>query len=324
MKKNTIYSLMKCSLVVVIISLIQACSLNVPIDNPEVSKFSYVPKNDSKSVQLNLTDNFDENHQISHGRVKINLVHDAAELKAGPFLTSSLKNELESRGLPIQYNASGENTIEFQDFEILNHRVSGFSPMVTISTIKAVLVTKDGDINIAAMVKRAKVPVWSMNEINEPCYNEPIELLVKEVAAKINKNIFGYSLSDKQVDDLVSKIESEANSNSLSYLDVYELGFSNNPKAIEPLKELASHKGEYIRMAAISSMGILGVEDYLDDLKTIYANARTWQDRGMALKSIGDIGGDEAIEFLTQEKAKWINLTGSEAKWNSLIISLYI
>jgi len=324
MTKNTTYSLLKCSLVIVIVSLAQACTLKIPIDTPDVSMLSYNTKESKEVVQLNLKDNFDIKHQVSNGSIKINLVHNNTVLKASPFIFSSLKRELEARKLPVEYSDLGDNIIEFQEFEILNHMANGYSPVVTISTIKAELITKNGNKKISAMVKRGKVPVWSIKEINAPCYNEPVELLIKEIAAKINRELFGYSLNDEQVNKLVNKVNREANNNRLSYFDVYELGFSNNPKAIEPLKEFTKHKSEYIRIAAISSLGILGAKDFLENFKLIYKNAKLWQDRGMALKAIGDLGSNEAIEYLMQEKVKWKKLTTNEAKWNTLIIDLYI
>ena len=319
-----IYYVMKYSFLVVVIGLTQACSLNIPIDNPDISETPYNPGDNTRAIQLNLIDSFDENHQIAQGHLKINFLHEKEALKASPFIIESLKKEIASRKLPIEYSSSAENTIEIQKFEILNHRVSGFSPMVTISIIKAVLTTPNGKKNLSAMIKRGKVPVWSMSEVNEPCYNQPVELLIKELAAKINREIIGYSLDDSQVRTLVNKIDAEAETNKLSYFYVYELGFSNNTTAIEPLKIFAKHKGDYIRMAAMSSLGILGVEGYLGDLIATYKSANLWQDRGMALKAIGDIGNDDAVNFLMQERTRWEGQTSDEAKWNTLIIDLYL
>lgn len=324
MKKVNRFSIVKTIFTIGIIGIIQGCSLNIPIDNPSVSELPYTQHNNSGTVQLKLEDSLSDAHQISHGRIKINLLSNERPLETVPFVFASLKKELESRGLPIEYSDSALTIVELHGFDILNHRVSGFSPMVTISTLKAELKTEGGSKRISAMVKRGKVPVWTMAEINDPCYNEPIELLIKELAAKINKEVFGFALNDNQVDRLVAKINSEANESRLSYFDVYELGFSNNPKAIEPLKEFTKHGSDYVRMAAISSLGILGAEEFFDGLKSIYRTGNLWQDRGMALKAIGDLGSEQALMFLKEEKNKWASLDSNEAKWNTMIIGLYV
>jgi len=324
MGKSKMYAIFKFACMMLAFSIIQACSLNVPIDNPGVSKLAYSQDSNTETITLKLEDKLDAAHKVSHGRVTINLKHDGGKLDTAPFVFASLKKELESRRLPVNYSDDAQAVISLEQFELLNHRVNGFSPMVTISTMKAVLKTDSGSKTIASMVKRGKVPVWTMSEINEPCFNEPIELMIKEFAAKINQALFNYSLDDEQVNDLVEKIKLEADNNKMSYFDVYELGFSNNPKAIEPLLAFTQHSSEYVRLAAISSLGILGAEQHFEDLKVIYLNGNLWQDRGMALKAIGDLGSEQAMVFLLQEKDKWLNESGNEAKWNSLFVDLYV
>jgi len=324
MKNMDVYSLLKCGLAVGCIGLLQACSLTVPIDSPNVSEFSYSSSDSRAPIVLTLDSGLEEDHKVSKGKLPINLSHAGKALEATPFVFESLKKELASRKLPIEIGQSGDNVVELLDFSVIHHRVSGFSPMVTISTMSANLKTQDGTKRIASMVKRAKVPVWTMDEINDPCYNEPIELLIKEFAAKINRELLDYSLSDDQVSGLITKISSGAGDDRLAYFDVYELGFSNNPNAVEALKGFTSHKSDYVRMAAISSLGILEANDYFEELKSIYHNGRLWQDRGMALKAIGDLGGEESTTFLMAEKQKWEESSSKEATWNKVIIDLYI
>jgi hypothetical protein len=324
MKNKDVYSLLKCGLAIGCMGLLQACSLTVPIDSPNVSEFSYSSNDSSAPIVLTLDSGLQEGHKVSKGKLPISLSHEGRELEATPFVFESLKKELASRKLPIEIGQAGDNVVELLDFSVIHHRVSGFSPMVTISTMSANLKTKDGTKRIASMVKRAKVPVWTMDEINDPCYNEPIELLIKEFAAKINRELLDYSLSDDQVSGLISKINSGSGDDRLAYFDVYELGFSNNPKALEALKGFSSHKSDYVRMAAISSLGILEANDYFEELKSIYHNGRLWQDRGMALKAIGDLGGEKSTTFLLAEKQRWEKLSNNEATWNKVIIDLYI
>ncbi len=304
--------------------VVQACSLNVPIDKPSVSELAYIQQGDVDSVTLKLEDKLGKNHELSTSSpLTINLNHEGSAIDPAPFVFSSLKKELEARQLNVTYSDQSNNVIDLEKFNIISHRANGFSPMVTISTLKAELKTSEGTKTIASMVKRGKVPIWTMSEINDPCYSQPFELMIKEFAAKINSSLFHYSLADKDVETLVEKIKQESESNDLVYFDVYELGFSNNPNAVEPLKEFTQSDNEYVRLAAISSLGIIGATQYYDDLKSIYMNAKIWQDRGMALKAIGDLGTEQALAFIASEKSKWSAQTTKEAKWNMAIINLY-
>jgi hypothetical protein len=306
-----------------IAAICQACSLNVPINDPRVSGSAYDNKGNTSQTQLRFQNSLPSDHQVSTGRIKVNLKNNGSDLDTAKFVATHLERELKARGTAIEFSDAADNTIELQTFEVLNHRVSGFSPMVTISTAKADLKTAGGSQRIASMVKRGKLPVWTMDEINDPCFNEPIELLIKELAAKINAKLTGYSLTDAEVDALVAKIEANSDKDE-TYFDVYELGFSNNPKAIPKLKEFTSHSSDYLRMAAISSLGMLGSADMLEYLQGIYKNGSLWQDRGMALKAVGDLGTDEALAFLQQEKNRWQAQSSNEALWNVRIIELYV
>lgn len=314
----------KASLASIIFLLCQACSLTVPVTNPDYSKTPYTSNNNVENSSVAIVDGLGDKHNISQGKVIINISHNGQSIDTMSYVKESIESELKARGVPLVLDESSVNKLILEKFEIFNNRVSGFSPMVTLSTAKAKLTFNGKEINVAAFVKRAKVPVWTMNEINEPCFNEPLQVLIKEIVAKINMELFNYSLTDQEVNKLGEKINSESGENKLSYLDVYELGFSNNKSALKLLRKLSTSTDEYIRLAAISSLGILKDNDSMSDLKKIYADGSSWQDRGMALKAIADIGSQDSIDFLKQEKSKWDELSTREAKWNSMIISLYI
>lgn len=91
-------------------------------------------------------------------------------------------------------------------------------------------------------------------------------------------------------------------------MDVYQLGFSNNKLAIPELVKLTKHSSEYIRLAAISSLGIMRAVDQFDLLVRLYQNkGGLWQDRAMALKAIGDLGTPESHAYLQKEWAVYEN-----------------
>ena len=79
-----------------------------------------------------------------------------------------------------------------------------------------------------------------------------------------------------------------------------------------------------MRLAAISSLGILKAESTYPTLKNIYETARLWQDRGMALKAMGDLGTPESLAFLASERPKFSGKRDDEAVWNDRIIGLYL
>ena len=307
--------------IALLLALLQACTVNVPITSPNVSTTPYPAS--GNTIALTWVDGLASDHQVSQGPLPLKVSYEDEPLD-GDFFLSNLNAELAARGMDVQLGGQGENSLTLRDFSILHHRVSGFSPMVTISTISADLATPSGTKRIATMVKRAKVPVWSMDEINDPCFNEPIELLVKEMAAKINREMFDTHLSDETVATLANNIRQNLATDSATYIDVYELGFSNNPAAIPALYEFSQNEREYIRLAGISGLGLLGAEQHLDHLKNIYATSGQWSDRGMALKAIGDIGGAEAMDFLAEAKATWPGDESNEAQWNMRIINLYL
>lgn len=285
---------------------------------------AYSSGNDNTPAQLKFQSSLNADHKMSVSKLPINLKIQNAPLDGASFFSKNLERELKARGVAFEFNSTSSTVVDLKKVQVLSHRVSGFSPMVTITYVQADLRTNEGSTRIASMVKRAKLPVWSMDEVNEPCYSQPLELVVREMAAKISAQLSDYALTDDQVDALIQKIRSQGDANGLAYYDVYELGFSNNPRAVDALKEFAGSKDDYVRMAAISGLGILGDTASFDFLKQIYSNNRLWQDRGMALKSIGDLGSEAALAFLKQEKSRWQQKSSNEANWNTEIINLYL
>ena len=126
--------------------------------------------------------------------------------------------------------------------------------------------------------------------------------MVKDIVAKLNLYYFKRSASNETVKKLVESISTEnADAASEQYLKVLELGYINNPMAIEPLVRLTSHKETIMREAAISALGILGAKDQFPLLKGIY-ETKNKIDKSMALKSIGDLDIPVAREFINQVK----------------------
>ncbi len=302
---------------------IQACSIKIPVDSPKPSETGYEHA-PSSALKVQFESDLKEEHEVAVGEMTnvFILEHDNKKIDANDFIRSGLQNEIAARKIPLTFVTPAEDKLTLEHFEIITHRVSGFSPLVTVSTLKVKMHVGNEDKTFVSLVKRAKTPVWSMNEVFEPCYNEATTLLIKEVVAKINQAYFGHKLSDASIKKLEQSITAKEHGRS-AYMDVYELGFSNNKNSIEFLKTLTSDPDEYVRLAAISSIGILGDKNAFSFLVSINKNATLWQERAMALKSIGDLGTKEAHDYLAQRKAFWTGKTSNEAVWNLKIINLY-
>ena len=305
--------------------LFQACSVKMPVDAPDASESSYHETGKSKEIKIKFESNLKEDHQVAAGN-KTNvfvLEHNNEKIDADEYVKLALQKEIVARELPLQFMPGANDKLTLEHFEIITHRVSAYSPLVTVSTLRVDMKIEEESKTFVSVVKRAKTPVWSMGEVIEPCYNEPTTLLIKEIVAKINKNYFNHKLNDQYIEELKRKISTEENK-KLTYLDVYELGFSNNPNALEFLKALTSSSDEYIRLAAISSVGILGDKEQFEFLTTLNKNSKMWQDRAMALKSIGDLDTQASDSYLKERKEFWQGKTTTEAIWNLKIINLYI
>lgn len=212
-------------------------------------------------------------------------------------LGKNVEKELVSRKIPTKYSNDSEPgmILKVKKYHIRNLRSSGFTPYYSYTTFSGDLVLDDQSYRIAFYYEGTKTPVWSMNEIIDPCYNIPISLLVKEIASKINRYKFKQKSSDAKVQELLSEINNETNEST--YLKVMELGYTNNESAIEPLAQLANHEDVTIRLCALSSLGLLGATEYFELFKEKY-NASKIGEKSMALKAIGDLGTDDAYAFL--------------------------
>jgi len=75
--------------------------------------------------------------------------------------------------------------------------------------------------------------MWAFREVERPCYQIPVEVVVKEIAAKLNARIFGRVASPETVDRIGASIPSgPADAASEQYLKVLVLGYTNSPAAV--------------------------------------------------------------------------------------------
>lgn len=307
--------------------LLSGCAINmkVPVREPEPSAAQYVKPTTSTPVTLFFSDARSPENKgaLLTGPIPMQLTTADKPFDAVPWLATHTVRELVARGLPVELgsDASGPHTVIVKRFHIEDRRVSPFSPFETFTSASADVMTPTGTQRIATFIKRGKVPVWSFNEVIDPTYSEPLGLTAKEFAAKLARILFDAKLSDSQVDALVAKT-SGANVN---YRDVYELGFSNNARAIPQLLKLCADKDDEVHQAAFSSLGVLRDSQHFDVLATQAQDAKgDWEDRAAALKAIGDLGTMESEAYLQKEKARLETLTDAESMRTKELIGLYL
>lgn len=264
--------------------------------------------------------------QVVTGRIPMQMVEGDKPFDATAWLARSVVKEMAARGLPVTEAVGAAGTpVVIKELRIDNHRVSGFSPFITFSFVRADVSTSKGTERITSFFKRGKVPVMSFDEVIDPTYNDQLGIVARELAAKLNQSLFGQSISNEAVDGLVAKIGKEATTSNTSHWDVLELGFGNNPRAVPELLKLTRHSNEYVRLAAISSIGILKAQDQFDFLVKLHESAEPiWQDRVMALKAIGDLGGARARGYLEQQVKAVEGKTDKEADWTRNLEKLYL
>lgn len=303
-----IRTLPKFLFVVLVAVLFSGCALNYSINKPVPSTFRYDIGEKHPTV-LQIVDQRTDSKffkgigGLSHFDIKLENVKDPID-----WLSHSLQNEFASRGVPVEvvspdYKGEPNLVLTVEKYQIVNYRASGFTPWVAYHLFKADLKSGDQHRPIRAFFLYGKVPVWSMSEVQEPCLSMPMTILVRDIVSKINRYALHYSVSTPRLNELYGQLTQKIKSGAKdAYLQVLELGGSNNPEAMKMLMDTVQSDDMLVRACALSSMGTLGAKDKIDFLKQKYTEYADI-DRFMSLKAIGDIGSPEAMEFLKHAKA---------------------
>lgn len=270
------------------------CTKTFYIKTPAPSSIIYDQKFQEVTILKINDQRIGEDKKISAGTLSVVLKNMENEMS---FLGNNIEKALRSRGINLKYkNENGKNLLlNIQKYRIRNLRTTGFSPYWTFTTFSGDLIINGKSQKITFYFKIGKVPVWAFSEVEEPCYNVPVSLMVKEIASKINRYYFGLQAPSDKINLLLDDINN--NFNEFSFLKVLELGYTNNRDAIDPLIKLTNHKDSMVRVCAISSLGVLGAVEKFDFLKNVY-NTTESIEKSMALKSIGDLDTSQAIEFM--------------------------
>jgi hypothetical protein len=283
-------------LVLCALLLAPGCTLTYTIQPPKASALRYeAPASaarpelaDARSAKV-----------FSEGRLKVRVEFKDAGNEIA-YLQKHVVEALEARGVQLNGAAPSADAlhVKVRELGVRNHRVSSFSPMVTFTRFSADVQRGTQTVRITAYSKQTKVPVWSMNELSEPCYNRPLHIVVGEVAAKLNRYFIGARSSAAQVQSLVARSAGERGLALVQTLQ--ELGWSNHPDALPVLVKFASNESEEVRGAALGAIGSLGMAESLSMLQGFLVPGKSHTDRYMALKAIGDLDTPEALEVLRE------------------------
>ncbi len=173
----------------------------------------------------------------------------------------------------------------------------GLGNYVTITSLGADISSGKETKRITAYFRRGYYMKNTFSEVIEPCYNIAVSLVIREFAAKINRFYYKLQASNADVDELIRDTDEQYD--QLSYLNVYELGFSGNLRAVPALVRYTGHDNDLVRLAAISALGTIGAESELDRLRGIYESGPA-KERDVAIKAIGDLDSEEARSLMRQ------------------------
>ncbi len=287
--------------------LFAGCSVKYAVKDPDLSGVRYergaaqpavmkvVDQRSSKVFQENLA-------ALSRASIKLENIDDPIA-----WLSRSLEKELSQRGVAVKVVDQNEQgpadvVLIVKKFQIANRRVNSWAPWESYHSFRGEVIVGDKTTEIHAYFFNGKVPMWSMKEVEETCINMPLSLVVKEIASKINKVAFRGVESDAQIRESASRAEELAKKkDDNACFPLFELGGSNNPAAMKTLVSFADYGDRFVRACALSAMGTLGAWNQVGFLKMKYAEYDEI-DKYMALKSIGDIGNNLAMDFVKDAK----------------------
>jgi hypothetical protein len=305
--------------------LIACAPPNYNIKAPSPSGLKYLVTSAPAETSFSLLDERRVDGKVfSHGILPAELKIDNVPIDPLPFLAAQLQAEFASRGLPAKVSdkSTAPPAIHLKSYHMENMRTNAYTPFVTLTYLSADVEAAGKTSRVGVFVTRGKTPVWSFEEIIEPVFNQPLSLGIQEFASKIANLVYGYRAGDDTVKALTAKIKTRTPN---SFLDVYALGFTNNPAAIDTLIALARDEQEYVRQAAISSLGNIGATAQFGLLKAIYQDPQvSWQDHSIALKAIADLNTDESKAFVTAEAKRLGADSAKESQVLGRILALYL
>ena len=290
---------------VIIVALlfgVTGCSLKYAVDAPPAPGFTYANPG-LKPIVLKVVDQRDSvKYMVGiSGLQRVDLVLENVDDPV-VWLSKELVKELKGRGVAVRLaekdSEAADMTLTVKKFQLINHHATGFSAWESYNVFMGQLATGGKNCSIPAFFFNSKIPVWSMDEIRKPCVSDPMGIIVKDVAPKINTCAFNYSAADADVQKLEKQVATAVETDkTTACFPLTDLAGTNNPAAMATLKRYAGHDDSFVHNCAVHAMGILGAQDQFDFLvgKFEYFAAN---DKISTLKAIGDIGTPKARDFL--------------------------
>jgi len=287
---------------------ITGCSLKYTADDPPAPGFVY-QNVDRKPITMQVVDQRDSVQYMVgiSGLQRVELTLENLNDPVG-WIANGLVKEFNARGVPLQLaakesGAPADLTLTVRKYQLINHRASGFSAWESYNIFLGQVTMGSKNCSIPSFFFNSKIPVWSMDEVQKPCISDPMAVVVKDVASKINQCLFGYGVSNDDLQKLTTAALSTVKADSpTACFPLIDLGGTNNPAAMETLKTFAGHGDSFVHNCAVSAIGTLGAQNEFAFLEGRF-NYFAANDRVMPLKAIGDIGSSQAQNFLRQVQA---------------------
>jgi hypothetical protein len=291
-----------------VVVLLSGCSLKYTIDEPAPSRFSY-QNVDKKTVVMKVIDQRDD-AKFSPGISGLKSVDIVFENVQDPvsWLSKGMEKEFAARGIPMQIvgkesNAAADMTLAIRKYQVVNHRASGFSAWEAYHLFLGQVTMGEKSCSVPAYFFNSKIPVWSMDEVAKPCLSIPMSVMVKEIVSKINRCVFNYSASDDDLKRMEeAALENVKPDSETACFPAIELGGTNNPAAMKTLQKIAGNEDSLVHACAVSAIGTLGAQDQFDFLARKFDQFSN-NDKIIPLKSIGDIGSSQAMDFMRKIRA---------------------
>lgn len=241
------------------------------------------------------------------------------------FLGESIAGELSKHGIPASAKAdAGGETVKLrvEAFDVRNRQTTGFSPMVTLTHLRIVATYRGKSQVIAGFAVHAKVlkrkrdtDTWTY------LYTDPLHLVVREAAAKLNRSFWKLSAPDAPVEALIASTPKPGHSAIIARLA--DIACTNNQRAADYLSTLTADGHQSVRRTALWGLGVLGMKSAVPfllkaglegDAANVY----------LAVKSLSDIGGDEADAAIKKiEKAQRPEMADRELESLDALQALY-
>lgn len=221
------------------------------------------------------------------------------------WLGENLERVFQGQGLDLRrVSGDADLVLHVKRFRMRNRQPVAGGPYHTFTTFRGELL-RGGKADPITAYYKGSYAVFSddYSPVNRNCYQLPLEAVVLEIAAKINRATLGRRATAEEVRRLEAAIPGPYGLlTETSFLTVLRLGLTNNREVVPTLVTLTKRDQGWLRAAAVSALGTIHATEQFELLRGIYETDRNVAQLA-ALKSIGDLGTPEARAFLDQVRA---------------------